>query len=188
MRIGWDSDGVLYRFTKAYHSWMNLNHGMSLDLEVEAQTWNWFLDWQSVDEFKACMDASVDAGYLFWQGELYEPEIPQLIVDLKAQGHTNHLVTYRFSGKNSCPKAATEHFYASQGIEFDSITYSKDKTVVDVDIFLEDNLLNYDALEAAGVKVYLVNRPYNLENDTRRRVDSVKEFVNLILEVENAAR
>ena len=182
MRIGWDSDGVLYRFTKAYHSWMNLNHGMSLDLEAEAQTWNWFTEWsQTVEEFKQAMDESVDAGHLFWQGELYEPETPQLLAQLKALGHSNHLVTYRFSGKTRCAKAATEYFYASQGIEFDSITYSKDKTVVDVDFFLEDNLANYDVLDAAGVKVYLVNRPYNQENDSRRRVDSVKEYVNEVL-------
>lgn len=181
MRIGFDSDGVLYRFTKAYHSWMNLNHGMSLDLEVEAQTWDWFLDWQTVEQFKQAMDESVDAGHLFWQGELYESEIPQLIADLQAKGHTVHLVTHRFSGKAKCPKAATEHFYASQGIEFDSITYSRDKTVVDVDVFIEDNIANYDALEVAGIKAYLINRPYNQENDDRRRVNSVKEFVNEVL-------
>lgn len=186
MIIGFDSDGVLYRFTKAYHSWMNLNNGMSLDLEVEAQTWDWFLDWQSVEQFKQAMDESVDAGYLFWQGELYEPEIPSFIADLQAKGHSVHLVTHRFSGKTKCAKAATEHFYDSVGIRFDSITYSRDKTVVDVDVFIEDNVANYDALDAAGVEVYLVNRPYNQENDSRRRVDSVKQFIELILERENA--
>lgn len=183
MRIGWDSDGVLYRFTKAYHSWMNENHGMSLDLEAEAQTWNWFEEFgQTVEDFKQCMTASVDAGHLFWQGELYEPQIAQNIADLKAAGHTNHLVTYRFSGKSACPRQATQHFYASNNIQFDSITYAKDKTSVPTDVFLEDNLDNYDALEAAGVTAYLVNRPYNLRNDNRRRVNSVDEFTKLILE------
>lgn len=183
MIIGWDSDGVLYKFTKAYHSWMNTNHGMSLDLNVEAQTWDWFLEWgQSVEEFKETMDESVDAGHLFWTGELYEPQIAQNIRDLKAAGHENHLVTYRFSGVSKCAKQATESFYAAQGIEFDSITYSKDKSVIKSDVFLEDNLVNYDALEAAGVTSYLINRPYNLLDDNRRRVNSVQEFTDMILE------
>lgn len=182
-KVGWDSDGVLYRFTKAYHLWMNTSQGMSLDLEVEAQTWDWFEDFgQTTEQFLEAMHNSVDAGQLFWEGELYEATIPQNIADLTAAGHENHLVTHRFSGKIKCSKQATEHFYASKGIKFDSITYSKDKTVVPVDVFLEDNLANYDALEVAGITSYLINRPYNLQNDTRRRVKTVDEFTKIVLE------
>lgn len=183
MRIGWDSDGVLYKFTKAYHLGMNTHYGMSLDTEVEAHTWNWFLDFgQSVADFKRCMDELVDAKQLFWEGELYEPQIGQNIADLRAAGHTNHLITYRFSGISQCSRAATEYFYGKMGIEFDSITYSKDKTVVPTDVFLEDSVDNYDALEATGTISFLVNRPYNQLNDARRRVNSVDEYTNLILE------
>lgn len=180
-KIGWDSDGVLYRFTKAYHSWMNLSHGMTLDVESEVDSWDWFLEWQSLDDFKNCMDDAVDAGYLFWQGELFDPDIPQYLATLKSAGHENHLVTHRFSGKQKCSKAATEHFYASHGIVFDSITYTRDKASVKTDVFIEDNLDNYDALEQAGIKAYLVNRPYNMRNDNRRRVESVKQFVDTLL-------
>lgn len=183
MKIGWDSDGVLYRLTKAYHLWMNQEHGMDLDPEMEAEDWDWFLNFgQTVEQFLETMDNAVDAGHLFWTGELYEPTIVQNIADLKAAGHTNHLVTHRFSGKVKCSRQATEHFYASVGIQFDSIQYSRDKSIAGTDIFIEDNLSNYDALEQAGILVYLINRPYNLENDARRRVNSVDEFTKLILE------
>jgi len=183
MRIGWDSDGVLYRFTKAYHLWENSKYGLSLDPEEEAQTWDWFLGWgRTVEDFKENMHEAVDAGHLFWQGDLYEPQIAQNIADLKAAGHTNHLVTYRFSGRTKCSREATEHFYEFQGIYFDSIHYAKDKAVAQTDVFIEDNLANYDALEASGVTSYLINRPYNLLNDSRRRVNSVDEFTKLILE------
>lgn len=181
MKIGWDSDGVLYRFTKAYHTWMNEAYGFNLDLESEAQTWDWFREWQSVEDFVRCMDESVDAGYLFWQGELYEPEIPALIAELKVAGHENYLITNRFSGKTKCSQEATRYFYEQQGIEFDDIVFSKDKTVVKMDVFIEDHIKNYDSLDAAGVEVYLINRPYNQCDDSRRRVDSVKQFVSLIV-------
>lgn len=181
MKIGWDSDGVLYNFTKAYHTWMNVSRGMTIDVDSQPATWNWFLEWQTIEQFKICMDEAVDAGQLFWQGELYEPEIPAIIAQLKAEGHENHLITHRFSGVTSCSKLATAHFYAENGVKFDSITYSKDKTVVKVDVFIEDNLDNYDALEAAGVESWLINRPYNLRKDNRRRVNSVKEFAEMFL-------
>jgi FMN phosphatase YigB (HAD superfamily) len=183
MRIGWDFDGVLYRFTKAYHSWMNERHGMDLDVEVEALTWDWFEEWQTIEEFLQCMDDAVDAKHLFWTGELYEPEIPEYLHKLKAAGHTNHLVTHRFSGVLECPQAATRHFVEENGLVFDSVQFSKDKTVGQTDVFIEDNLNNYDALEAAGIKPFLINRPYNqVDGDNRRRVNSVREFTDLILE------
>lgn len=182
MRVGFDVDGVIYRFTKAYHLWMNSSLGLSLDPEVEAQTWNWFTEWQTVEEFMLCMHDSVDAGHLFWQGELYEPQIAQNLTDLHAAGHTIHVVTHRFSGIQRSAEDATKHFFSENGLYFDTITFAKDKTCVETDVFIEDNIHNYDALERAGVQSYLVNRPYNLQKDSRRRVNSVNEFTKLVLD------
>jgi uncharacterized HAD superfamily protein len=182
MNIGLDIDGVFYRFTKAYHLWMNQSRGMSLDLEVEALTWDWFLEWETSEQFGKNLNDSVDAGFMYWVGDLYETTMPQNLRDLRAAGHSIHFVTARTFGVLKCPKQATEHWLAENDLIYDSLTISKDKTAVKTDVFLEDNLKNYDILEAAGVKSYLVNRPYNLENDTRRRVNSVNEFTKLILE------
>jgi FMN phosphatase YigB (HAD superfamily) len=181
MKVGFDADGVIYRFTKAYHLWMNQSKGMSLDPEVEAQTWDWFEDWETVPEFLESMDKATDAGFLFWQGDLCEETIPQNLHDLREAGHTIHVVTHRFSGKVSCVQEATRSWFAKKGLIYDTLDFSGDKTSVKTDLFIEDNLKNYDALDAAGVKSYLVNRPYNLQNDYRRRVNSVNEFTNLIL-------
>jgi 5'(3')-deoxyribonucleotidase len=178
--VGFDLDGVLYRFTKAYHLWMNQS-GMSLDPDVEAHSWSWFEDWQTREEFLEEMDKSVDAGHLFWSGELYEPQIKQNIRDLKAAGYKVIAITNRFSGKTRCSKQATAFWTAENELEFHQIVYAADKTVVPTDYFIEDNIKNYDALDAAGTLVYLVNRPYNAENDSRRRVNSVDDFTRIIL-------
>jgi FMN phosphatase YigB (HAD superfamily) len=183
MRIGFDADNVIYKFTKSYHLWMNYSKGMSLDPEVEAQTWDWFEDWQTVDEFLKCMDEAVDAKHLFWTGDIYEPGIAQNLHDLRAAGHTIHVVTHRFSGKTACVQEATRHWFESKGLIYDTLDFSGDKTSVKTDVFIEDNLKNYDALDAVGVKSYLINRPYNLQNDYRRRVNTVNEFTNMILGV-----
>lgn len=182
MRVGLDVDGVLYRFTKAYHLWLNNTKGMSLSLEDEAQTWDWFLDWETSEEFGKNLHESVDAGHMYWLGELYEPQIAQNLRDLKASGHSIHVVTARTFGVLRCPEQATRHWFDNNDLVYDTLTISKDKTVVETDVFLEDNLKNYDVLEAAGIRSYLVNRPYNLQEDNRRRVDSVDEFTKLILE------
>lgn len=182
MRIGFDVDGVIYRFTKAYHLWLNQSKGMSLDPEVEAHTWDWFKDWETIEEFRQNLHDGVDSGQMYWQGELYEPQIRQNLLDLRAAGHTIHVVTARLFGVEKCPLEATQHFFATHGLVYDEMIVSKNKACVPTDLFLEDNLRNYEALEGSGTVPYLVNRPYNLEKDTRRRVDSVDEFTNLILE------
>ena len=187
MRIGFDVDEVLYKFTRAYHLWLNQYRGMSLNLDLEAHTWNWFEEWETKEQFGQNLHDSVDAGIMYWQGDLYEPGIAEDMRKLQAAGHTIHIVTARLFGKTKCPEEATRTWFTSNNLPFDTITISKDKTAVETDYFIEDNEKNYDALEALGVQVYLVNRPHNLQNDSRRRVNSVKEFINIVLERENAS-
>jgi uncharacterized HAD superfamily protein len=182
VKIGFDVDGVIYRMTQAYHLWLNQSYGMSLDPEQEAQTWNWFDQWETAEQFYANLHAGVDAGVLFWEGELYEPQIPLNFRELKAAGHTIHIVTARFSGLVKSSEEATRHFFQAKDLIYDTLTIAKDKTSVPTDIFLEDNFKNYQALEAAGTVSYLVNRPYNMHDDASRRVDTVDEFTGLILE------
>jgi len=182
MRIGFDVDGVIYKFVKAYITWLNETKGTTFDVEAEATTWNWFTEWETAEQFTINLHDSVDAGHMYWLGELYEPQISQNLKDLKAAGHTIHVVTARLFGIQKCPLEATKYFFDANELVYDTMDITKDKTSVPTDIFLEDNLTNYDALDAAGVTSYLINRPYNLKNDTRRRVDSVDEFTKLILE------
>lgn len=182
MRIGFDVDGVIYRFTKAYHLWLNANRGMSLDPDVEAQTWDWFKEWESYDEFCMNLHEGVDSGELYWRGELYEPQIAQNLRDLRSAGHTIHVVTARLFGITACSKEATAHFFEENDLVFDTLTIAKDKRFVYTDVFLEDNLRNYFDLESIGTTSYLVDRPYNQSVNAPRRVNSVDEFTKLILE------
>lgn len=182
MRIGFDVDGVIYKFTKAYHLWKNQSAGMNLDPDAEATSWDWYEEWETLDQFRLNLHDSVDAGLMYWQGELYEPQIAQNLKDLRAAGHTIHVVTARFYGVSKCSEDATKHFFAKNDLEYDTMHFSNKKDSVETDLFIEDHVKNYDALEMAGVTSYLVNRPYNLLDDNRRRVDTVDEFTRLILE------
>lgn len=185
MRIGLDLDGVVFNFTKAYNTHLR-KLGYPVDPEKEATTWDYFLEFGiSTEQFLEHMDEMVDAKTLFWEMELCEPEIPDLIRDFREEGHEIHIVTHRFSGKKECAQEATKFCLAKYGIEYESLTFTGDKTSVSVEIFLEDNRDNYDKLVAAGVAAWLVNRPYNQDDPGelryRYRVDSFKDFARLIL-------
>ena len=119
---------------------------------------------------------------MYWVGDLYEPQIAQNLRDLRSAGHTIHVVTARLFGDPGIAEQATRHWFEANDLIYDTLTVSKDKDCIQTDLFLEDNLRNYTVLEASGVTSYLVNRPYNLQNDNRRRVDTVDEFTGLILE------
>lgn len=181
MRIGIDLDGVVYNFTRAFTQHVgqckpNLQSG---DPYVEAPTWDWFTNWpMSRDEFILEMECAVNRRELFWEGDLYESGIPTYIKRLRRAGHTVHVVTHRFSGRAS---DATWYWLHSKGIWFDSIDFARDKTSVPTDVFIEDNIDNYNALEAKGVKAFLVTRTYNEQHEVKNRVASFGEFTERIL-------
>jgi hypothetical protein len=50
-------------------------------------------------------------------------------------------------------------------------------------MFVEDKLENYDALDAAGVEVYLINRKWNFvdgDGDNRRRIRHVGQYADIV--------
>lgn len=182
--VGLDLDGVVYHFTKTFTEWMNSRTDIKLfDPNIEAQVWDWFTpQWNmSRDEFVIQMEMAVHAKKLFWNAELYEADIPEQVRRLRKAGHKIEVVTHRFTPGSS---DATWDCLLRDRIYPCGVTFSKDKTSVKTDYFLEDNVANYDALINAGVDAFLINRPYNQQFDQRARIDSFKEFVDWVLFME----
>lgn len=179
LRVGCDLDGVVYNFTKKF---CGEAHKNGFDLSDTPDSWNWFESCgMTREQFEDIMHSSVDDLQLFWKGDMLDNAANHM-ARLRDAGHEIHIVTHRESGNVYTSESATRYWLDTKGVMFDSLTFSKDKTVVPVDVFIEDNIDNYDALEAAGVKAYLVNRSYNqAEGDERRRVNSFEEFADLIL-------
>jgi hypothetical protein len=153
---------------------------------VTPTTWNVWKDYGCEPEqwWAALRDATLDGS--LYLGEPYEGAIGGLW-RLEAAGHHLHLVTARGTHTEDPElagliQAATVRWVAEHFIPHDTLTFSKDKTVVPADFAVDDNLANYDALEAAGVVSFLVNRPWNAPTgDGRRRVDSLAAFAAIIL-------
>lgn len=183
LRIGVDLDGVVYDFIDSLRQFIVL---MGLDgywKPAPAMTWEFYKDWgMSREEFlHACNDA-VEIGWMFWQGDTLDNAEGEL-QRLADAGHTLHILTDRsFGWTPGISKMATCDWLENQAIPYHSITFTADKTCVPTDYMIDDKLENYDALDAAGCQVYLRNRPWNqVEGDNRRRVDSLSEFVDIVL-------
>jgi 5'(3')-deoxyribonucleotidase len=145
----------------------------------DSTTWNFFKDdWgMELDEYLQHFADGVDAGIVFLHGPAEEGAV-KYIKKLREDGHTIHIVTWRAMGTKSIQN--TGEWLHREGIEFDTLTFAKDKRVVPTDIFIEDNMDNFKSLEAHGVRAVIMDRPWNCELETEWRVKNWAEFYNLV--------
>jgi 5'(3')-deoxyribonucleotidase len=192
LRVGFDLDGVLFDFARSVQEYMR-SLGLKCEWKGEdegAQSWDFYKQWDlSIDEFIEICDDGVDAGYIFrnnvHRGSHYALEMT------KAMGHDIIIITDRNFGnpKTNSQKATVEWWEWAGFPDYTELHFSPDKTIVHTDTFVEDKLENYDVLEAAGVDVYLVNRPWNyIEGCTRNRIDGVREYPNAISQLTKSMR
>lgn len=141
----------------------------------------------TLEEWVAVLDAATVSG------ELYDtvpyPEALEAMRRLYWEGHYIHIVTARgtFHGNqhneriHEITRAQVEEF----AVPHHSLTFTRDKTVVPTDYFIDDNVRNVKNLLDAGVEAYVLTRPWNLDADLPHRVASVEEFANIILTKES---
>ena len=118
-------------------------------------------------------------------GALYDaPLIPGVTAQmrrLRGYGHRVHIVTARgFGPHGDLIESITREQIRHHHIPMDSLTFSKDKTVVEADFALDDGYHNYTALNDAGVLVFLMDMPHNQAFEARR-VHSAQEFADIVL-------
>lgn len=158
MRIGIDLDGVVYDFVASFRRYLTDVVGWVGPLP-EPTTWNVWEDWgMSMEQWARWFAAGVEAGHIFRDGEPIEGAA-QVIRAAKDHGHDVFIVTHR----EQHPKAisSTHEWLAEHQIPYDVIAFARDKTVIPVDVFIEDNVDNAWALEASGVHALLFDQPWN---------------------------
>lgn len=187
MKIGVDIDEPMYPCARRMH-----------ELSVEAgitngKTWTCWTPWVDYGCSSETWLEVMSEGIL--NGDLYdEPPLPgtqKQLQRLLDAGHTVHLVTARASFiHGEIIMRDTTEWLPVWGIPYTTLTFSKDKTVVPTDWFIDDNLENFEALVAAGTRAVLLNAPHNQPGLTssgqtrychRRRVDTLEQFVDLVL-------
>lgn len=184
MRVGIDLDGVCYDFADSFIRYMNtIDHSYTIpEYSGDVDKWYFYRDWGMTDEefVRHCHNGADDM-FLFRNGAQRD-DASQAINFMRDFGNTIHIVTDRSFG--TTPESSednTRWWLFSQGIHYDTLTFSADKTIVPTDVFIEDKLENYDALIAAGVDCYLVDRPWNQDDSVyRKRTKSIQQFATLV--------
>lgn len=182
MKIGVDCDGILYDFVASLQHFLTKYRGWSRFDLPDALSWNFWDDqWSmTLEEFLDYCADGVDSGVVFKWGD---PEVHsvEVLEALREDGHTLHVVTNRSFGSRSVEN--TESWLVEHGVPFDTLTFSKDKTVVPVDIFIEDNVDNYNALVDAGVCAVMFDRPWNQDKEDAHRVYDWWEFYDFVQDI-----
>jgi hypothetical protein len=185
MRVGFDLDGVLYNFgdsVKRYLEATDRGHIWKSG-PTPAPFWDFYKDWGwSSAEFVQMCNEGADAGYIFCGPARHNAS--KAVNAVKEMGHEVVIITDRqFGSSPYVSHRNTQNWLKKHGIPFDELYFSADKTCVPTDMFVEDKLENYDALDAAGVEVYLINRKWNYvdgDGDERRRIRHIMQYVEAV--------
>lgn len=184
MRVGYDLDGVGYVFGASVRDYLR-----TIDIEVAEPTdefctdWNFFEFWgMNESDFAKHCDDGTDAGIVFGPGDhLTRPHFFDSIRLTKAMGHEVVVVTHRFQGAPGSAERNTEAWLEPVRDCIDELYYSKDKTIGNTDLFVEDSKPNYDALTEAGMECYLINRPWNGPyDDDRNRIGDIRDYTAIV--------
>ncbi|HRD16354.1 MAG TPA: hypothetical protein PK181_05975, partial [Methanothrix soehngenii] len=96
----------------------------------------------------------------------------------RLKGHTIHIITHRtFEGRGV---HNTMDWLQKSGLEFDSITFSEDKTLVGVDLLLDDYEKNWKAAQDQGIECVLMSHSYNEHVTAATRVDGWVQFGQIV--------
>lgn len=183
-RVGFDLDGVVYDFRKAISDYLVGAGRPECSLDRALPHWNFFEGWElSLEEYLDLYEAGVDTGQVLRFGDPL-PGSVEATEALERAGHTIHIVTDRSVGTR--PGISSRHtaaWLAEHEFVFHSLTFSSDKTAVATDFFIDDRYDNYIARITKGMSCHLLTRPWNegLGDETVRRVNSIDEFVDIVL-------
>lgn len=185
MITGWDVDGVGHTFSAGVHDHMRCEGVEHLWKSVPGDPyWNWYAAWGWTDkEFVDFCNRAADHGCLF-TGHVRDG-YKESIQRVHDAGHDIIIVTDRsFGSSPSVSEQLTLDWFDKEGIYYDDIVFSRDKTVVWTDTFIDDKIDNYEALRRAGTNAFLLTRPWNIVTDGpdyRMRVDTIEEYANAIV-------
>lgn len=187
LHVGWDLDGVFYSFEAALRSWLIENHGRHPDsLPTPVLTWDWWETHWGLDlnDFLRICGEATDAGHMFLYGEPFAGSV-EAIVRVHEAGHLNHIITARNFGTKSPHNTAD--WLERWAIPYDSLCFTHHKGLTRPDVMVDDRPENFWAYEEAGVPVYLLDQPWNQQVNTDKRIYTLSEYADIVLEMGETA-
>lgn len=178
-RVGVDIDGVLFPFEDAFREYLVKRKGWRPYECPPATRWEFYIDWDLTPHmFVRICDEAADRGELFRHHAPY-PEVAAQLQRLRDARHKIILITSRDFGAD--PRIDTEWWLYENDIPYDELHFTQDKTKVPVDYHIDDNVDNHLAMLDAKVTSWLLARPWNTEGSAFYRLDSLEEYVDVVL-------
>lgn len=179
LSIGLDADGCFYDFTLSMIEYAREVGTPGCESFDYPDRWNTWECWgMTQDAWMDLFREGVAAGKVFRSGQPVGGAV-EVIRALKDEGHSIHIVTHR--NVHCRAIQSTGEFLEEHDVPYDSLTFAQDKTVVPVDIFLEDNVDNYWALWDTGVTTPVIfDQPWNRDDENLARVHSWAEFHHFV--------
>lgn len=185
--VGWDLDGVIHDFCEdlrraAIQKGYDPARVAGAGNDDPTTVWNfptthWGMD---LDEFLELCNWAADHADLF-NGHPPIPGAIEAMREVAAMGHRNHIVTDRDFGSKSHHN--TSDWLRENEVPHDSLTFTRHKTVVckGMDVVIDDRDKNFDELWEAGIRCYLLDRPWNRHVDAGKfRLFGLEEYVSEI--------
>ena len=186
LQIGYDCDGVLYRYQEMFTKLLcNADKITSREEETMNFSTNWKfyeeIDWDD-DEYHMWMQWAIKKD-LYCQEAISSTNARQLrdtqehgdLSLVTARDFSNYPLDirhYAFDQTHRWVADARNH-----GVSFRSVLILRNKTLAPVDIMLDDCAANCEDMLISGCMLpVLLNRPGNSESDYPLRVDSVEEY------------
>jgi FMN phosphatase YigB (HAD superfamily) len=164
MRVGIDVDGCLYDFVTDYLDFITAFCGVDERDLRPVDHWNFYEDYGfDVEDFNEHLTDGASRGLIFNQRPPYFGAVVNL-GRLRELGHTVHIITDRGRFGHEAIGRTAEWLH-EHGIPFDSLSFSKDKTLLDIDLMVEDAPMNLEALSKAGIQTVRYRQPWNVGVD-----------------------
>lgn len=176
MRIGVDVDGVGYSFTEdariVVADWMNI-HPLELD---PAKEWDFMLtQWgMDFDTFWRIWAEDVARGNAWLR---FPPEVGYVegITALRDAGHQTIIITNRKGGE-----LATMQWLQKHDVPYDGLFIGRDKTMVDIDLLVDDWEVNWQEALAHGRRCIIWDQPWNAHVTDAERARSWDDVIKAV--------
>lgn len=180
MRVGIDLDGVCYPFEEALRQYLFRIEKRTWKSMPEPTCWHFYEEW-GLSEYQFndyCHRAANEWG-LFERAKPY-PGVVDAIRRIKDAGNTVHIVTAREYGRPGDSERQTCRWLRGWEIPYDTLTFSRDKTVVRTDWYIDDKPSNVDSFHHTLTRAFLMDQPWN-QGTLHQRVSNLKEYADMIL-------
>jgi uncharacterized HAD superfamily protein len=179
--VGVDIDDVLYPWFDTAH---RLSEAAGITNGAQPTSWAPYEDYGcTAEQWYEVLAAGAVDGSLYHEEPL--PDAVSSLQALKDAGHSVHLVTARgLLANGHLIRTHTIAWLENHGVPLDTLTFSKDKSIVRCDYFIDDNADNIASVcSVKGTMGFLVDRPYNQHAATGKfswRVPTVAHAVGII--------